>query len=63
MQGIKICMLVYIMQVHIDLSKHYPFICKKQAIQCDTNGKVFLILEKEKKKNNICLHSNARIKF
>lgn len=39
------------MQIHINLSKYYVFMCKSQSDQWDTNGKVNLTLEKGKKKD------------
>lgn len=38
------------MQIHGNLSEHYPFMCKTQTDQWGTNGNVFLTLEKEEKK-------------
>lgn len=48
MQGIKnvYVLYIYIMQEHMNLSKHYVFICKPQTDQWDTNGKVNMTLEK-----------------
>lgn len=57
-------MLFYIMQIQINISQQYSFMCKKPKLINGYKQKSgFDFGEKKKKRNKICPHPDARTKL